>query len=82
MLFVCVFFSLFFFGFWNEFSSGRLELKGSVCVCVFFLFFFFGFADACFYNKRRDRLQRESRGHFGVVYEWVVVLQVVVLQVG
>jgi NADH:ubiquinone oxidoreductase subunit H len=41
VLFVCVFFSLFFFGFWNEFSSGRLELKGSVCVCVFFLFFFF-----------------------------------------
>ncbi len=45
------FFLFFFFGFWNEFSSGRLELKGSVCVCVFFLFFFFGFADACFYIR-------------------------------
>ncbi len=46
-----------------------------VCVCVCFLSFF-GFADACFENKRRERLQRESRGNFGVVCEWVVVLQV------
>ncbi len=47
-----------------------------VCVCVRVFFSFFGFADACFENKKRHRLQRESRGNFGVVCEWVVVLQV------
>jgi len=63
----------------NDFLTiGALKKKSVllVCVCVCVFFSFFGFADACFENKTRHRLQRESRGNFGVVYEWVVVLQV------